>query len=144
MRKVKRPMQVPGSPYTITTDKVLLAAPIVTALSEEYFPDAQSWNPHRWDNKPQEEVVTDEMIDYGYGAVSKGTKSPYLPFGAGRHRCIGEKFTYVNLGVIVATLVRNFRLSTLDGKPGVPATDYTSLFSRPAQPAYIKWQRRKA
>ncbi|KAI1024694.1 hypothetical protein LB503_007319 [Fusarium chuoi] len=144
MRKVKRPMQAPGSPYTITTDKVILAAPIVTALSEEYFPDAQRWNPHRWDNKPQEEAVTDEMIDYGYGAVSKGTKSPYLPFGAGRHRCIGEKFTYVNLGVIVTTLVRNFRLSTLDGKPGVPATDYTSLFSRPAQPAYTKWQRRKA
>ncbi|KAH7240985.1 cytochrome P450 [Fusarium redolens] len=144
LRKVKRPMKAPGSPYTITADKVLLASPTVTALSEEYFPDAHKWNPHRWDNKHLEEAVTDEVIDYGYGAVSKGTKSPYLPFGAGRHRCIGEKFAYVNLGVIVATLVRNFRLSTVDGKPGVPATDYTSLFSRPAQPAYVKWERRKA
>ncbi|KAF4454767.1 cytochrome P450, family 51 (sterol 14-demethylase) [Fusarium austroafricanum] len=144
MRKVKRPMEVPGSPYTITTDKVILASPIVTALSEEHFSDANTWNPHRWDNKAKEEAVTEETIDYGYGIVSKGTKSPYLPFGAGRHRCIGEKFVYVNLGVIVATLVRNFRLSTTDGKPGVPATDYTSLFSRPVQPAYIRWERRKA
>ncbi|KAM5353968.1 hypothetical protein ACJ41O_000618 [Fusarium nematophilum] len=146
MRKVKNPLQAPGSPYTITTDKVLLASPIVTALSEEYFPNAKTWDPHRWDSrvaKEEETAAGDDMIDYGYGAVSKGTKSPYLPFGAGRHRCIGEKFAYVNLGVIVATMVRNFRLATMDGKPGVPATDYTSLFSRPAQPAYIRWERRK-
>ena len=32
-----------------------------------------------------------EKIDYGFGAVSKGTESPYQPFGAGRHRCIGEQ-----------------------------------------------------
>ncbi|RGP77082.1 cytochrome family 51 sterol 14-demethylase [Fusarium longipes] len=143
LRKVKRPMQVPNSPYTITTDKVILASPIVTATSEEYFENAKIWNPHRWDHKAEEEIDTDDVIDYGYGVVSKGTKSPYLPFGAGRHRCIGEKFAYVNLGVIVATLVRNFRLSTIDGKPRVPATDYTSLFSRPAQPAFIRWERRK-
>ncbi|CAF3510874.1 Sterol 14-alpha demethylase [Fusarium graminearum] len=143
LRKVKRPMQVPNSPYTITTDKVIMASPTVTAMSEEYFENAKTWNPHRWDNRAKEEVDTEDVIDYGYGAVSKGTKSPYLPFGAGRHRCIGEKFAYVNLGVIVATLVRNFRLSTIDGRPGVPETDYTSLFSRPAQPAFIRWERRK-
>ncbi len=32
-----------------------------------------------------------EKVDYGFGAVSKGTESPYQPFGAGRHRCIGEQ-----------------------------------------------------
>ncbi|KAF4994105.1 hypothetical protein FGRMN_6020 [Fusarium graminum] len=143
LRKVKRPMQVPKSHYTITTDKVILASPIVTALDEEHFRDAKTWNPHRWDNKAEEEAVTDDVVDYGYGIVSKGTKSPYLPFGAGRHRCFGEKFAYVNLDVIVATLVRNFKLSAVDGKPGVPATDYTSLFSRPAQPAHVQWERRK-
>ncbi|KAM6515163.1 Lanosterol 14-alpha-demethylase [Fusarium solani] len=143
LRKVKTPMQAPGTQYTITTDKVILASPTVTALSEEYFPNARTWDPHRWDNKVKEEVAGDDVVDYGYGKVSKGTKSPYLPFGAGRHRCIGEKFAYVNLGVIVATVVRNFKLSTMDGKSGVPATDYNSLFSRPVQPAYIRWERRK-
>ncbi|KAH7241965.1 cytochrome P450 51A [Fusarium tricinctum] len=143
LRKVKRPMQPPNTHYTITTDKVILASPIITAMDEENFENAKIWNPHRWDQRAEEEAGTDEVIDYGYGIVSKGTKSPYLPFGAGRHRCIGEKFAYVNLSVIVATLVRNFKLSTLDGKPGIPATDYTSLFSRPAQPAHIRWTRRK-
>lgn len=142
MRKVKNPLQVPGTPYTITPDKVLLASPIVTALSDEYFPNALTWDPHRWDGKAAEEPVGDDLVDYGYGVVSKGTKSPYLPFGGGRHRCIGEKFAYVNLGTIINTMVRNFKVSTLDGKSTVPPTDYTTLFSRPVQPSVIRWERR--
>ncbi|KAM4056694.1 cytochrome p450 [Hirsutella rhossiliensis] len=141
MRKVMRPMQVPNSDYTITPDKVLVASPIVTHLSEEYFPNAQVWDPHRWDDAVEAEVDGD-MVDYGYGAVSKGTRSPYLPFGAGRHRCIGEKFAYVNLCTIISTMVRNLKLNTVDGKSWVPATDYTSLFSRPTQPAEVRWERR--
>ena len=58
------------------------------------------WEPSRWsdatgfaakagsqyDNGEKGEA----LIDYGFGAISKGTQSPYQPFGAGRHRCIGE------------------------------------------------------
>ncbi|KAK7403070.1 Lanosterol 14-alpha-demethylase [Neonectria punicea] len=142
LRKVKNPLHVPGTSYTVAAGEVILASPIVTALSDEYFTNGTTWNPHRWDNKPREETAGDEMIDYGYGAVTKGTKSPYLPFGAGRHRCIGEKFAYVNLGTIINTMVRNFKLNTMDGKTGVPATDYTSLFSRPVKDAFIRWERR--
>ena len=144
MRKVKRPLQVPGTPYTIGTDKILLASPAVTAMSDEFFPDLQAWDPYRWGSKGLTDFEDTETVDYGYGVVSKGTKSPYLPFGAGRHRCIGEKFAYVNLGIIVAIMVRNFKLETLDGKPSVPPTDYSSLFSRPARPAFIRWIRRCA
>lgn len=141
MRKVMRPMQVPNSDFTITPDKVLVASPIVTHLSDEYFPNAQAWDPHRWDDAVETDTDAD-MVDYGYGVVSKGTRSPYLPFGAGRHRCIGEKFANVNLCTIICTLVRHLKLDTLDGKSWVPPTDYTSLFSRPAQPAEVRWARR--
>lgn len=60
--------------------------------------------------------------------MSKGTKSPYLPFGAGRHRCIGEKFAYLNLAVIVATPVREFRFYHPEDQVGVPETDYSVCF----------------
>ncbi|QBZ63616.1 hypothetical protein PoMZ_05301 [Pyricularia oryzae] len=140
MRKVKRPMRIPGSDYVVTPGKVLVSAPIMTHLDEEHFRDARAWEPHRWDDAV--EAQDDEIVDYGYGATSKGTKSPYLPFGAGRHRCIGEKFAYLNLAAIVSTLVRNFKFSTLDGKATVPPTDYTSMFSRPMQPATVRWERR--
>ncbi|RMZ76983.1 hypothetical protein DV738_g4640, partial [Chaetothyriales sp. CBS 135597] len=145
MRKVKNPMPVPGTDYVIPTSHILLAAPGVTALSDEYFPNALSWNPHRWEETQQapQENDKDELVDYGYGVVSKGTSSPYLPFGAGRHRCVGEKFAYLNLAVIIAIMVRHLRFSNLEGVTGVPGTDYTSLFSGPMKPTRICWERRR-
>jgi sterol 14-demethylase len=142
MRKVMKPMRVPNSEYIITPDKVLVASPIVTHLSEAYYPDAMIWDPHRWDHSKAEEEVDPDTVDYGYGAMSKGTRSPYLPFGAGRHRCIGEKFAYVNLITIISTIVRHLKLSMLDSNANMPPTDYTSLFSRPVQSAEIRWERR--
>lgn len=148
MRKVKTPLPVPGAELVIPESHVLLASPGVTALSEEYFPNPTHWDPRRWaaadqsQNDLKENAKEDDTVDYGYGAVSKGTSSPYLPFGAGRHRCIGEKFAYVNLGVILAVLVREFRFFTVDGGREVPGTDYSSLFSGPLQPTLVRWERR--
>lgn len=45
-----------------------------------------------------------------------------LPFGAGRHRCIGEQFANVQLGTILATLVRE---STWTIDQEFPGQDYT-------------------
>ncbi|KAH6658926.1 cytochrome P450 51 [Truncatella angustata] len=148
MRKATRDIPVPDSDYVVSAGKVLVSSPIMTQLSEEHFQDAEVWDPHRWDNEDDRQVHDEnstkagDMVDYGYGATSKGTRSPYLPFGAGRHRCIGEKFAYLNLAVIIATMVRTFRFNTLDGKSWVPPTDYQSLFSRPTEPARVGWQRR--
>ncbi|KAL4804504.1 cytochrome P450 [Aspergillus unguis] len=142
MRRVKNPIPVPGTSYIIPTDHNVLASPGATALSEEYFPNANVWDPHRWEShQPDKDDEGGELIDYGYGAVSKRMSSPYLPFGGGRHRCIGEKFAYVNLGVIVATIVRNLKLYSVDGK-GVPETDYSSMFLGPKMPAVVGWERR--
>ncbi|KAK8035661.1 cytochrome P450 monooxygenase family 51 (sterol 14-demethylase) [Apiospora rasikravindrae] len=144
LRKVKNPLAVAGTPYVLGTDKVLLSSPMVTATSEEFFRDAQRWNPHRWDEPTDAAAADEEVVDYGYGATTSGSRNPYLPFGAGRHRCIGEKFAYLSLGVIIGTLVRNFEFSTLDGQEGVvPPTDHSSMFARPPQPSYIRWTRRE-
>lgn len=170
MRKVKSPMPVNNTPYTIPTSHTILSSPGVTARSPTYFPNPLDWQPHRWDmgadgtNMPDTTMEDEEKIDYGYGLVTKGASSPYLPFGAGRHRCIGEKFAYVQLTTILAMFVREFKFSY---KPGVqiPATDYSvsrlqnakpnnlgriqltlysqSLFSRPMTPSIIQWERRE-
>ncbi|KAG8623539.1 hypothetical protein KVT40_008515 [Elsinoe batatas] len=158
MRKVKQPMPIEGTSYIIPPNYVLMAAPGVTSRVDEYFPEAMHWEPHRWDPEnatdkkakyanlmpimPQTEEE-EEKFDYGYGLISKGASSPYLPFGAGRHRCIGEQFAYVQLQTILATFVREFKFKNLEGKTGVAETDYSSLFSRPLNPAWIQWERRE-
>ncbi|PHH82991.1 hypothetical protein CDD83_3096 [Cordyceps sp. RAO-2017] len=149
MRAVKQPMPVPGTKYVIPTSHTLLAAPGVSASDPAYFPNPAVWDPHRWlpdsPNAPtmvRADADEEEKIDYGYGLVSKGAASPYLPFGAGRHRCIGEHFANVQLQTISAEVVRLFRLSNVDGGNGLIETDYASLFSRPLEPAKIRWERR--
>ena len=155
MRAVKQPMPVPGTKFVIPTNHVLLAAPGVSASDPQYFPQPDLWEPHRWSKDSplapsivregrEVEAEDDEKIDYGYGLVSKGAASPYLPFGAGRHRCIGELFANVQLQTIVAMTVRLFRFRNVDGSNKVIGTDYASLFSRPLEPANIHWERRDA
>jgi hypothetical protein len=40
-------------------------------------------------------------------------------------------------------MVRHFKLRNVDGSKKVIDTDYTSLFSRPLEPAVIEWERRE-
>ncbi|KAI7204432.1 hypothetical protein D0868_03169 [Hortaea werneckii] len=156
LRNVKQPMPVEGTPYVIPTSHSLLATPGASARSAEFFNEPLYWEPHRWDEKVSEKHAhlapkhlasgsadkEDEKEDYGYGLVSKGAASPYLPFGAGRHRCIGEQFAYVQLQTILATVIRDFKFFNPDGSQEVVGTDYSSLFSQPMRPAVVKWERR--
>lgn len=152
LRVVKSPMPVPGTPYTIPTSHSLLSAPGCTSKSDSHFPTSMLWEPHRWDsaghplaahNASSLNEKDDEQIDYGYGLVSKGANSPYLPFGAGRHRCIGEQFAYVQLGTILATMVRELKFREVEEGKGLVGTDYSSLFSRPLSPAVVRWEKRQ-
>lgn len=152
LRKVKAPMAITAETptttktYSIPDTHTLMSAPGVTSRQDQYFPEPMTWEPHRWDEGHELQFtglgVEEEFEDYGYGMVSKGASSPYLPFGAGRHRCIGEQFAYVQLQTVLASLIRIIKVRNLDGKTGVVDTDYSSLFSRPLAPAKVQWQRR--
>lgn len=151
MRKVKNPLTIIGNTptttkqYHIPTTHTLMSSPGVTARQSHFFPEAMLWEPHRWDEGhplAYTGVDQEEFEDYGFGMISKGASSPYLPFGAGRHRCIGEQFAYVQLGTVLATIVRLVKFQNVPGKEGVVNTDYSSLFSRPIAPAVVQYEKR--
>ena len=152
MRNVESPLTIAASdakgtrPYVIPTTHRLLGAPGFTSRLDNYFPEPMLWEPHRWDEGHPLAFtggeIKEEQFDYGYGMISKGAQSPYLPFGAGRHRCIGEQFAYVQLGTIIANLIRQVKFSSVDGKNKIVDTDYSSLFSRPLSPAMVHFERR--
>jgi len=107
------------------------------------------WDPYRWTVSTTEmnaaqlafkDESSGEKIDYGWGMVSKGTESPYQPFGAGRHRCIGEQFAYVQLSSIISTVVRNLELR-LPGK--FPEHNYHTMIVVPKDPCQIEYRRRE-
>lgn len=137
MRKVKRTIHVPESDMVIPEGHVLLAAPGLPCRMDENFPNALTWDPHRW-NTPAAKSTNQESES------STAASNPYLPFGAGRHRCVGESFAYAQLTAILATLVKCLEWEQVDPSKPVPKTDYSSVFSRPMHPAEIRWRKRVA
>ena len=133
MRKVKRPMAIEGTDMYVPTSNILLAAIGHIGRSAEHYVHPERWDPHRWDTNPyMDDENRSVKVDYGYGLVSAAATTPYLPFGAGRHRCIGEQFTYLQMVTLVAILVREFEFQNLEGQKGVVATDFSvSICSGP-------------
>lgn len=126
MRKVKRPISINGSAMHVPSSNILLAAIGHTGRSAEHFENPDYWSPHRWDTLPYlQDEKKSVKVDYGYGPVSAGATSPYLPFGGGRHRCIGEQFTYLQLTSIITIMVRTFKFQNPGGQKGVVSTDYS-------------------
>ncbi|KAK9471879.1 cytochrome P450 [Dipodascopsis tothii] len=138
MRKVMSDLPIEGTRYVVPKGNFVLAAPGVPMIDEAYFADPYAYRPSRWDESKN--IISMDTDDTA--VVSKGAKSPYLPFGAGRHRCIGEQFAYVQLSTILATFVRTFKLKLADGAKTVPPPDYSSMVTLPGDPSDVLWERR--
>ena len=89
--------------YVIPKGHYVMASPIISQMDPLIWNSPEKWDPSRWSDPEgvaaeAYKVYLDEngeKVDYGFGNVSKGSDSPYQPFGAGRHRCIGEQVSVV-------------------------------------------------
>lgn len=99
MRKVKSDIVVPAAlaapgaaskksdsaAYVIPKGHFVMAAPGVSQVDPKIWRDSETFDPRRWLGKGEiEPEEQGETVDYGWGAISSGANSPYLPFGAGR------------------------------------------------------------
>ncbi|PPQ94479.1 hypothetical protein CVT25_001112 [Psilocybe cyanescens] len=133
--------------YIVPKGNYVLASPAISQADPAVWKNADKWQPYRWNDS--EGVAAQafkmyvdesgEKIDYGFGAVSKGTESPYQPFGAGKHRCIGEQFAYLQLGTLIVTMIRNMQLKI----DKVPEQNYHTMITMPKTPRNISYRRRK-
>ncbi|WWC93972.1 hypothetical protein V866_000810 [Kwoniella sp. B9012] len=127
-----------NSSYVIPKGHFILAAPGVSQMDPLIWQNSKTWTPERWlEEKGVGQTAVDtytksEQVDYGFGAVSKGTESPYQPFGAGRHRCVGEQFAYTQLSTIIAYIVRHFTMKL--EVPSFPETNYRTMIVLPKNP----------
>ncbi|KAL7750809.1 Lanosterol 14-alpha-demethylase [Sorochytrium milnesiophthora] len=148
MRKVIQPVQFRD--YVIPAGHYLCASPAISQLDPAAYPDPMTFNPYRWLNKDDAKMTEQRKLenetgeDFGWGAVGGSAKSNYLPFGAGRHRCIGEPFAYVQLKTIIATFLREFSVRFPQGPSGFPKSDYSSMIVMPVKPINLLYHRRRA
>ncbi|KAJ2701827.1 Lanosterol 14-alpha-demethylase [Coemansia sp. IMI 209128] len=141
MRKVVSPIAIPDTSYVVPAGNYLLAVPVVSATDEKYYKAAEDWIPSRWNTAEKEDAMDKATTDYGFGATTTSARSPALPFGAGRHRCIGEQFSYVQIKTILYVLLSRFDFS-LDPKRGMPERNFRSMVVFPEGPVLCRYKRR--
>lgn len=77
--------------FVIPKGHNVVASPLYTQRSPKFWKNATDFDPYRWfKNDVYKESEEDIKVDYGFGMTSDPKESPYIPFGAGSHRCIGE------------------------------------------------------
>jgi sterol 14-demethylase len=65
----------------------------------------------------------------------------YVPFGGGRHRCLGANFAMMQQKAIFSVLLRDFDWS-LVAEPARYLDNYSAMVVRPHQPFRVRYQRR--
>jgi sterol 14-demethylase len=64
-----------------------------------------------------------------------------VPFGGGRHRCLGANFAMMQQKAIFSVLLRQFDWSLVDPAAGY-VDNYSAMVVRPRQPFRVRYQRR--
>ena len=66
----------------------------------------------------------------------------YVPFGGGRHRCLGANFAAMQQKAIFSVLLRRFEFE-LSAAPQSYVDNYSAMVVRPEQPFRVRYRRRK-
>ncbi|KAH7102719.1 cytochrome P450 [Auriculariales sp. MPI-PUGE-AT-0066] len=153
IRKVISDIPVPQSmsapsesgSYVIPKGHFVLASPAISQVDPLIWKEPLKWDPLRWSDAAAAGHYSmyydaGEKVDFGFGVVSKGTESPYQPFGAGRHRCIGEQFAYLQIGAIIGNMMRHLEMRLPNP---VPEHNYHTMITLPKDPCTIEYRRRR-
>ncbi|KAK0054595.1 lanosterol 14-alpha demethylase [Biomphalaria pfeifferi] len=122
MRMCKTPQNILG--YTIPPGHQVCVSPTTNHRL-----------PGNW--KDFDKFLPDRFID---PEVANSEKFAYIPFGAGRHRCIGESFAYVQIKTIFSYLIRKYEFDLVDDY--FPEVNVSTMIHTPSKPL-IRYQLRK-
>jgi sterol 14-demethylase len=67
----------------------------------------------------------------------------YVPFGGGRHRCLGASFALIQQKAIFSVLLRRFEFELVDPADSY-VDNYSAMVVRPKQPFLVRYRRRAA
>eukprot|EP01063_Lacrimia_lanifica_P024917 TRINITY_DN32712_c0_g1_i1.p1 TRINITY_DN32712_c0_g1~~TRINITY_DN32712_c0_g1_i1.p1 ORF type:complete len:477 (+),score=223.84 TRINITY_DN32712_c0_g1_i1:67-1497(+) len=112
MRKVLQPIQC--GEYTIPAGDTLAVSPLGSMRCDDVYEENDKWDPSRFADRGE-----------GAGAFD------FLGFGAGTHRCLGERFGTMQSKIVLSTILHEYDIELVEGK--VPEPDYTTMVVGPDQ-----------
>ena len=126
LRVAKEDVEVDG--FDITAGQMVGTSPAVSNRIAEDFPDADSFQPARY-LEPREE--------------DRNNPWTWIPFGAGRHRCVGAAFAMMQLKAIFSVLLLDWEFE-LAQPPVSYQNDHSKMVVQLKQPCVVRYRRRSS
>ena len=114
--------------YPIHKGDMVAASPAVSNRIPESFPDPDEFAPERY-NEPREEDIVHRWN--------------WIPFGGGRHRCVGSAFATMQIKAIFSILLREYEFE-MSQPPETYRNDHSKMVVQLARPAKVRYRRRQA
>ncbi|MBC7275122.1 cytochrome P450 [Nocardioides sp.] len=124
MRLVQEDFELLGE--TIPAGTLLAASPRVSNRIEADFPKAASFDPSRYIDPRQEDMQN---------------RWTWIPFGAGKHRCVGNAFAMMQMKAIFSVVLRDYTFEAAQPLDSY-ADDFTKMVIQLQQPCKVRYRRR--
>jgi len=124
MRVAQGEFEVEG--YPIHTGDFVAASPAISNRIAEDFPDPDAFDPDRYDKPRQEDLVN---------------RWTWIPFGAGRHRCVGAAFATMQIKAIFSVLLREYEFEMAQPADSY-RNDHSKMVVQLERPAKVRYRRR--
>jgi sterol 14-demethylase len=105
---------------------MLAASPRVSNRIEEDFPKAGDFDPGRYIDPRQEDLQN---------------RWTWIPFGAGRHRCVGNAFAMMQMKAIFSVVLRDYTFEAAQPLDSYQ-DDFTKMVIQLKQPCRVRYRRR--
>ena len=125
MRQVVEEIELAG--HTIPVGTIVASSPRVSNRLEEDFPDAQSFDPTRYRDPRQEDLQN---------------RWTWIPFGAGKHRCVGNAFAMMQIKAIFSVLLQDFEFELVQPSETY-RDDYSKMVIQLQRPCRARYRRRR-
>jgi sterol 14alpha-demethylase len=126
LRAATRDLEVLG--HRIPSGALVGTSPAISNRIPGDFPEPDEFLPARYAEPRQEDLIN---------------RWTWIPFGAGRHRCVGANFAMIQLKAIFSVLLRDWSFE-LAQPSGSYRNDHSKMVVQPAHPCVVRYRRRDA
>lgn len=126
MRLVQEDFDLLG--HIIPKGTMIAASPRVSNRIEQDFPKAAEFDPGRYIDPRQEDLQN---------------RWTWIPFGAGKHRCVGNAFAMMQLKAIFSVILRDFAFAMAQPSESY-RDDHSKMVIQLEQPCRVRYRRRAA
>lgn len=124
MRVVQNDFEVED--FHLEPGQSIAVSPAISNRLPEDFPNPDSFDPDRYLEPRQEDLVN---------------RWTWIPFGAGRHRCVGAQFAIMQLKAIFSVLLQNYEFEMAQPSESYK-NDHSKMVVQLAQPCKVKYRKR--